>query len=63
MPVIDIENCKNYLVTFLAEVSRGEEKDETEIMRFWEEYGHYKNKGGNSYVHRKVEELKKRGLL
>lgn len=60
---VDLENCKNYLVTFLAEISRGERKDDTEIMRFWEEYQHYESKGGNSYIHRKVDELKERGLL
>lgn len=60
---VDIENCKNYLVTFLAEVSRGEVKDETEMQRFWEEYEHYQKLGGNSYIKNKVEELKGRKLL
>lgn len=60
---VDIENCKNYLVTFLAEVQRGEMKDETEMQRFWEEFEHYKNLGGNSYIKNKVEELKGRKLL
>lgn len=63
LDTVDIENCKNYLVTFLAEVSRGERKDDTEVMRFWEEYQHYQSKGGNSYIHRKVDELKERKLL
>lgn len=60
---VDIENCKNYLVTFLSETARGEMKDETEIQRFWEEYEHYTSKGGNSYIHNKVEDLKARKLL
>lgn len=60
---VDIENCKNYLVTFLAEAARGEMKDETELQRFWEEYEHYQKLGGNSYIKNKVEELKARKLL
>lgn len=60
---VDIENCKNYLVTFLAEAQRGEMKDETEMQRFWEEYEHYQKLGGNSYIRNKVEELKARKLL
>lgn len=60
---VDTENCKNYLVTFLAEAARGEMKDETELQRFWEEYEHYQKLGGNSYIKNKVEELKGRKLL
>lgn len=60
---VDMENCKNYLVTFLAEVRRGEIKDATEYQRFWEEYDHYISKGGNSYIREGVEELKTKGLL
>ena len=60
---VDIENCKNYLVTFLAEVGRGEMKDETETQRFWEEFEHYQNLGGNSYIKNKVAELKSKNRL
>ncbi len=60
---VDLENCKNYLVTFLSEAARGEQKDETEIQRFWEEYEHYVSKGGNSYIKHKVDELKGRKLI
>lgn len=60
---VDTENCKNYLVTFLAEAARGEMKDETEMQRFWEEYEHYQKLGGNSYIKNKVSELKARKLL
>jgi len=63
LDTVDIENCKNYLVTFLSEVARGEVKDETEIQRFWEEFQHYSEKGGNSYIRHKVDELKGRKLL
>lgn len=63
LDTVDLENCKNYLVTFLAEIERGEEKDQIERQRFWEEFSHYEAKGGNSYIHRKVEELKGKGRL
>lgn len=61
--IVDLENCKNYLVTFISEVKRGELKDEIERQRFWEEYQHYIDKGGNSYIHRDVEELKAKGWI
>ena len=60
---VDLENCKNFLVTNIAEIGRGEMKDETELQRFWEEYEHYQKLGGNSYIKNKVEELKGRKLL
>ena len=55
---VDIESCKNYLVSFLTKVDRGDPIDEIERERFWEEYQHYEKQGGNSYIHRKVEQLK-----
>ena len=63
LDMVDIENCKNYLITFLSEVSRGELKDEIEVKRFWEELEHYYACGGNSYVKHKVDELQKRGVI
>lgn len=55
---VDMETCKNFLVARLSEVGKDIPMDEIERERFWEEYEHYKSKGGNSYVERKVEELK-----
>ena len=55
---IDQENCKNFLVSFLAKAESGGTLDEIETQRFWEEYQHYEKQGGNSYIHRKVEQLK-----
>lgn len=60
---VDMENCKNYLVMYLSGISRGEMRDETEKQRFWEQYEHYTQKGGNSYIRNKVEELQKKGWL
>ena len=55
---VDLENCKNFLVVILADIEKGNPLDEIEKERFWEEYGHYIDKGGNSYIKAKVERLK-----
>lgn len=55
---VDVESCKNFLVQFLSDVEKGVQMDEIQRERFWEEYQHYTEKGGNSYIHRKVEQLK-----
>lgn len=60
---VDMENCKNFLVSFLSKVDKGNEVDEIEKERFWEQYEHYSNLGGNSYIKNKVEALCKKGLL
>lgn len=59
----DIENCKNYLVMFLANVERDIVPDEVEVSRFMEQYKYYTDKGFNSYVHRKYDKLKEEGKL
>lgn len=60
---VDMENCKNYLVTFLAGVERGQEHDEIEMERFHEQLGHYLTIGGNSYIKSKVDKLQREGKL
>lgn len=60
---VDMESCKNYIVTCLAEIERGEVFSETERARFWEQYEHYIATGHNSYIKSKVEQLKKQGKL
>ena len=60
---IDQENCKNFLVSFLAKAETGGQMDEIETQRFWEEYQHYTDQGGNSYIKNKVEKLKGAGKL
>lgn len=61
--MVDIENCKNFLVSFLVRVEGGEKVSEIELARFWEQYEHYSQLGGNSYIQNKVERLKKGGKL
>lgn len=60
---VDMSASKNYLVSFLSEVDQGQPIDEIEKERFWECYQHYERIGGNSYIKRKVEQLKADGKL
>lgn len=60
---IDLENCKNFLVSFLAKAEWDSVADEIERQRFWEEYQHYTESGGNSYIKEKVNKLQKAGKL
>lgn len=59
----DMENVKNYLVLFLADLERNEKPDEVELLRFEEQFKYYTSKGGNSYIHRKYKKLKDEGKL
>lgn len=60
---VDIEGCKNFLVRCLADIERGEGMSETEMERFYEQYEHYINSGGNTYIKNKVDKLKAAGKL
>lgn len=46
----DLENCKNYLVQTLSAVDRGEQLTEIERIRLAEQFEHYTENGGNSYI-------------
>ena len=57
---IDESQCKNFLVTFLKSIEKGEVMDETEIKLAHEVYDHYENDlHKNSYIHDKWEKLMK----
>lgn len=57
---LDVNQSKNYLVTFLKSVEKGEIMDDVEIQRAYEVYDHYiKDLKGNSYIHDKWEKLMK----
>lgn len=61
---VDLENCKNFLVSFLARCDRQDcVIEEIEKARFWEQYEHYSELGGNSYIRNRVEQLRKDGKL
>lgn len=58
--VMDIGQCKNFLVRFLKDIEQGNIVDEVERERASEVYDHYKNDlGQNSYIHDKWEKLMK----
>lgn len=63
LQTVDLENCKNYLVTYLADAEKGVYKDPIEQERFYEEFEHYKKIGGNSYIQNKTETLIAAGKL
>ena len=54
---------KTYLINFLSELENGTEKTDVQIKRAYEIYERYSKNGGNSYVHDKWEECKRKGLL
>ena len=54
---------KTYLINFLSELENGGQKTDVQIKRTYEIYERYTQNGGNSYVHDKWEEVKKKGLL
>ena len=60
---VDLNTCKNFLVARISEIERGDGLGEVESERFWEQYQHYLEKGGNSYIRHKVEQLKEDGKL
>ena len=60
---VDMQATKNFLVSFLSDLENGTPQTEIALERFWEEYQHYTRSGGNSYIARKVEQLKTEGKL
>lgn len=60
---VDMDSCKNLLVRCLADVERGEPMTETEKERFYEQYEHYREHDGNSYIKQRVENLQREGKL
>lgn len=58
MDKIDENQCRNFLVDFLADVEKGIEKDEVQTKRAYEVYEHYtEDLHKNSYIHDKWERL------
>lgn len=61
---VDVSECKNFLVRFLADVEQGGHIDEIEKERFHEVYRHYEQDLHlNTYIHTKVVKLRKEGKL
>lgn len=60
---VDMESCKNFLVRSISDIERNKDISETELERFYEQYKHYLDKGGNSYIKHKVERLQSEGKI
>lgn len=58
-----LEYDKTYLTDFLSDLEKGIDKTEIQKKRAYEIYEEYTKSGGNSYIHAKWEELRKRNLL
>lgn len=55
---LDVSQCKNFLVEFLADVEQGNELDKVELERAYEIYDHYINDlKQNSYIHNRWVQL------
>lgn len=63
LDTVDLESCKNYLVSELTKIEQGGWWDEIEKERFYEQYEHYQKLGGNTYIQQKVERLQKEGKI
>lgn len=58
-----LDSDKTYLINFLSDLENGITKTDVQIKRTYEIYERYVKNGGNSYVHDKWEECRKKGLL
>lgn len=56
--VLEKNQCKNYLVSFLSNIEKGEETTECEKIMAYEMYDHYiKDLKGNSFIKDKWEKM------
>ena len=60
---VDLNAMKDFLVSRFAEIERGESLDEVTRQRIYEEMERYADKGGNSYIKARFDDLKKQGRL
>lgn len=60
---MQLEQYKNFLTRYLADLERGVKLTEIELERFNDIYTKYDKLGGNSYVHRKTDIFKAQGKL
>lgn len=60
---MQLDQCKNFLTRYLADIERGVKLTEIELERFNDINTKYGNLGGNSYIHRKIDKLKEQGKL
>ncbi len=60
---IDSDNCKNFLVQTLSAAERGETLTTEEKIRLAENFQHYTDAGGNSYIKDWHQRLKNAGKI
>lgn len=60
---VDLSQCKNFISRYLADMERERDLTEIEYERFNDILQHYDEIGGNTYVHNRIEKLKKQGKL
>lgn len=60
---VDMNATKNYLSKCFNDLRKGQQLSEANIQRIYEQMEHYSQMGGNSYIHKEFEDLKKEGLL
>lgn len=60
---IDSDNCKNYIVQTLSAAERGERLTTEEKIRLAENFQHYTDAGGNSYIKDWHARLKSEGKI
>lgn len=60
---VDMNSTKNYLSKCFNDLRKGQEISEANMQRIYEQMEHYSQMGGNSYIHKEFEDLKKEGLL
>ena len=58
-----INSYKNFLVLTMNDLENGIPLTNTTIQRMYETYDEYTKLGGNSYIHKKFEDLRKQGKL
>lgn len=65
MTEMEKNRVMDFITQYLADVERGIATDDEERKRFWENYDLYTSPAikGNSYIHEKVERLKREGKL
>lgn len=60
---VDMNATKNYLSKCFNDIRKGQQLSEANIQRIYEQMEHYSKMGGNSYIHKEFDDLKKGGLL
>lgn len=60
---VDMNATQNYLTKCFNDLRTRQKISETNVQRIYEQMEHYEKIGGNSYIHKEFEDLKKEGLL